>query len=150
MVVFILLYGCTTWTLFKRIEKKLDNNCTKMLWAILNKSRKQYPRTLLLYGHLSHISKSIQIGRARHVGLCWRSKNELKNDVLPRTHSYWRASVGQPAGTYLQQFCTDTVGRLEDLPEVMEDRDGCQARGKSMRAVRHDDDDDDDDEYYYY
>ena len=37
-VVSILLYGCTTWTLSKRMEKKLDSNYTKMLRAILNKS----------------------------------------------------------------------------------------------------------------
>ena len=30
-VVSILLYGCTTWTLTKRLEKKLDGNYTKML-----------------------------------------------------------------------------------------------------------------------
>ena len=32
----ILLYGCTTWTLTKRLEKKLDGNYTRMLHAILN------------------------------------------------------------------------------------------------------------------
>ena len=37
-VVSILLYGFTTWTLTKRLEKKLDGNYTKMLRAILNKS----------------------------------------------------------------------------------------------------------------
>ena len=37
-VVSILLYGCTTWTLTKRLEKKLDGNYTRMLGAILNKS----------------------------------------------------------------------------------------------------------------
>ena len=36
--VSILLYGCTTWTLTKRMEKKLDDNYTRMLRAILNKS----------------------------------------------------------------------------------------------------------------
>ena len=30
-VVSILLYGCTTWTLTKRLEKKLDSNYTRML-----------------------------------------------------------------------------------------------------------------------
>ena len=35
-VISILLYGCTTWTLTKRLEKKLDGNCTRMLRAILN------------------------------------------------------------------------------------------------------------------
>ena len=34
----ILQYGCTTWTLTKRMEKKLDGNYTRMLRAILNKS----------------------------------------------------------------------------------------------------------------
>ena len=38
VVVSILLYGCTTWTLTKRPEKKLDGNYTRMLQAILNKS----------------------------------------------------------------------------------------------------------------
>ena len=37
-VVSILLYGCTTLTLTKRLEKKLDANYTRMLRAILNKS----------------------------------------------------------------------------------------------------------------
>ena len=37
-VVSILLYGCTTWTLTKQLEKKLDGNYTRMLQAILNKS----------------------------------------------------------------------------------------------------------------
>ena len=34
-VVSILLYGCTTWTLAKRLEKKLDGNYARMLRAIL-------------------------------------------------------------------------------------------------------------------
>ena len=38
-----LLYGCTTWTLTKRLEKKLDGNYTRMLHAILNKSWRQHP-----------------------------------------------------------------------------------------------------------
>ena len=42
-VTSILLYGCTTWTLTKRLEKKLDGNYTRMLRAILNKSWRQHP-----------------------------------------------------------------------------------------------------------
>ena len=42
-VVSILLYGCTTSTLTKRLEKKLDGNYTRMLRAILNKSWRQHP-----------------------------------------------------------------------------------------------------------
>ena len=43
-VTSILLYGCTTWTLTKRLEKKLDGNYTRMLRAILNKSWQQHPQ----------------------------------------------------------------------------------------------------------
>ena len=52
-VTSILLYGCTTWTLTKRLEKKLDGNYTRMLRAILNKSWQQHPTRHQLYGALS-------------------------------------------------------------------------------------------------
>ena len=58
-VVSILLYGWTTWTLTKRIEKKLDGNYTRMLPAILNKSWRQHPTKRQLYGHLPPITKTI-------------------------------------------------------------------------------------------
>ena len=54
-VVSILQYGCTTWTLTKRLEKKLDGNYTRMLRAILNKSWRQHPTRHQLYGHLPPI-----------------------------------------------------------------------------------------------
>ena len=41
----ILLHWCTTWTLSKRMEKKLDGNYTRMLRAILNKSWRQHPQS---------------------------------------------------------------------------------------------------------
>ena len=60
-IVLILLYGCTTWTLTKRIEKKLDGNYTRMLRAILNKSWRQHPTKQQLYSHLPSIMKTIKI-----------------------------------------------------------------------------------------
>ena len=77
-VVSILLYGCTTWMLTKRLEKKLDGNYTRMLQAILNKSWRQHPTRHLLYGHLS----PIQVRWTRHAGHCSRSRDELISDVL--------------------------------------------------------------------
>ena len=81
-VTSILLYGCTTWTLTKRLEKKLDGNYTRMLRAILNKSWRQHPTRHQLYGHLLPITKTIQVRRTRHAGHCWRSRDELIRDVL--------------------------------------------------------------------
>ena len=81
----ILLYGCTTWTLTKRLEKKLDGNYTRMLRAILNKSWRQHPTKHQLYGHLPPITKTIQVRWTRHV-LLW-------------TPTYGWAKAGRPART---------------------------------------------------
>ena len=54
----VLLYGCTTWTLTKRLENKLDGSCTRMLRAALNKSWKQHTTQKQLYGHLLPITHS--------------------------------------------------------------------------------------------
>ena len=87
-VVSILLYGCTTWTLTKRLKKKLDGNYTRMLRAILSKSCRQHPTRHQLYGHLPPITKAIQARRTRHAGHCWRSKDELTSDVILWTSTY--------------------------------------------------------------
>ena len=86
-VVSILLYGCTTWTLTKRLEKKLDGNYTRMLRAILNKSWRQHPTKNQLYSHLPPIMKTVQVRQTRHAGHCWRSRDELISDVLQWTTS---------------------------------------------------------------
>ena len=65
-VVSILLYGCTTWMLTKRLEKKLDGNYTRMLRAILNKSWRQHLTRHQLYGHIPPITKTIQARQTRH------------------------------------------------------------------------------------
>ena len=81
-VVSILLYGCTTCTLTKRMEKRLDGNNTRMLRAVLNNSWRQHPTKQQLYGNLPPITKTIQVRRIRHAGHCWRSRDELISDVL--------------------------------------------------------------------
>ena len=119
----ILLYGCTSWTLNQRLEKKLDGNYTRMLRAILNESWQQHPTRHQLYGNLPPITKTIQARRTRYAGHCWRSKDEFISDVLLRTPEYGQSKAGQPARTYIQQLCDDTGCNPEDLPELMNDRE---------------------------
>ena len=133
-VVSILLYGCTTWTLTKRLEKKLDGNYTRMLRAILNKSWRQHPTRCQLYGHLPPITKTIQVRRARHARHCWRSKDELVSDVLLWTPTYGQAKAGRPARTCIQQLCEDTGCNPEDLTEAMNDREKWREMVKDIRA----------------
>ena len=134
-VTSILLYGCTTWTLTKRLEKKLDGNYTRMLRAILNKSWRQHPTRYQLYGHLPPITKTIQLRRTRHAGHFWRSRDELIRDVLLWTPTHGRAKAGRPARTYIQQLCEDTGCCPEDLPWAMNDREQWRERIRDIRAT---------------
>ena len=133
-IVSILLYGCTTRTLTKRMEKKFDGNYTRMLRAILNKSWRQHPTEQQLYGHRPPITKTIKIRRTRHAGHCWRSWDELVSDVLLWTPSHGRAKAERPARTCIQQLCVDTVCSPEDLPKAMEDREGWRERVRNICA----------------
>ena len=120
-VASILLYGCTTWTLTKRLEKKLDGNYTRMLREILNTSWRQHPTRHQLYDRLPPITKTIQVRRTRNAGHCWRSGDELISDVLLWTPTHGRAKSRRPARPYIQQLCEDTRCCPEDLPEAMKD-----------------------------
>ena len=134
-VASILLYGCTTWTLTKRLEKKQDGNYTRMLRAILNKYWRQHPTRHQLYGHLPPITKTIQVRRTRHAGHCWRNRDELISDVLLWTPTYGRRKAGRPARTYIQQLCEDTGCNPEDLPEAMKDREKWRESVRNIRAT---------------
>ena len=116
------------------MEKKLDGNYTRMLWAILNKSRWQHPTRHQLYSHLPPIMKTIQVRRTRHAGHCWRSRDKLISDVLLWTPTYGRAKAGRPAWTYIQQLCEDTGCSPEDLPEAMYDREKWRERVRDICA----------------
>ena len=141
-VTSILLYGCTTWTLTKWLEKKLDGNYTRMLCAILNKSWRQHPTRHQLYGHLPPIMKTIQVRRTRHAVHCWRSWDELIRDVLLWIPTHGRAKAGRPARTYIQQLCEDTDVVLKScLGGWTRGRSGEKGSGISVLPARHDDDD---------
>ena len=133
-VVSILLYECITWTLTKRMEKKLDGDYTRILRAILNKSWRQHPTKQQLYGHIPLITKTIKVRRTRHAGHCWRSSDELISDVLLWTPSHGRANAGRPARTYMQQLCEDTGCSSGDLLEAMNNREGWRQRVRDIRV----------------
>ena len=135
-VMSILLYGCTTWTLTKRLEKKLDGNYTRMLRAILNRSWQQHPTRRQLYGHLPPIMKTIPARRTRHAGHCWRSKDEIVSDALLWTPAYGQSKAGRPARTFIQQLCDDTGCNPEDLSKAMNDRETWRERVRDIRASR--------------
>ena len=129
-VMSILLYGCTTWTLTKRMEKKLDGNYSRILQLILNNSWRQHCTKQQLYGHIAPITKTIQV---RHAGHYWRSGDDLISDVL-WTPSHGQTMVGRLAQAYIQQLCEDTRCSPEDLPESMNDWEDWRERVRDIRV----------------
>ena len=142
VVVSILLYGCTTWTLTKRLEK-LDGNYTRMLRAMLNKSWRQHPTRHQLYGHLPPITKTIHVRRTRHAGPCWKSRDELISDVLLWTPSYSQAKQDdQLEHTYSRFVRIRDVAMKTWQKRWTIGRSGQRGTGISVLAAWHDDDDD--------
>ena len=110
----------------RKLHKNVESS-SKKYW-------RQHPTRLQLYGHLHPITKTIQVRRNRLVGHCWRSKDELRSDVLLWTPTYRCAKVGRPARTYILQLCEDTGCNPEDLPEAMNDREKWRERDRDIRA----------------
>ena len=142
VVVSILLYGCTTWTLTKRLEKKLDGNYTRMLRAILNNSWRQPPTRHQLYGHLPPITKTIQVRRTWHAGHCWRSRDKLISDVLLWTpHMAKQKQDSQLEHTYSSYVRIRDVSLKTCQRWWTKGRSGERGSGISVLMARHDNDD---------
>ena len=116
-VVSILLYGCTTWTLTKGMEKNLDGYYARMLRVVFNKSWRQHPTKQQLFRYLPPIRKTIQV--REHAGHYWRSRDDIQQWVP----SHGQAKPGQPARTYTQLLCTNTGCSLEDPLGALNDRE---------------------------
>ena len=61
----VLLYGCTTLTLMKRLEKRACRELHKTCVLFWKKFWKQYPTKQLLYAHLAPISETTRKRRTR-------------------------------------------------------------------------------------
>ena len=144
-VASILLYGCTTWTLTKRLEKKLDGNYTRMLWAILNKSWRQHPTRHQLYGHLPPITKTIQVRRTRHTLLEKQGRTHKWCTLMSHT---WPCK-SRTTSTNIHSAAMWGYGMLSRRPAWWTiGKSGERGSGISVLPARHDDDDDDDDDIF--
>ena len=119
----VLLYGSASWTLTTHLEKKINGAYSRMLRNALNRSWRDHPTNIELYGHIRPIIKLLQQQRMRFAGHCWRSKEELAGDVL-----LWRPTHGHqlrecPKKTYIDQLMDNTGCRIEELPIAMEYRE---------------------------
>ena len=130
----VLLYGSTTWTLTKKLEKKINGTYTRMLRVCLNILWNQHPTKKLLYGNLPPVTETIKERRLRFAGHCHRSKEELAGITLLWQPMHGYTTVGRPYRTYIDQLTDDTGHLLEELPTAMQNRDGWKKMVTRIRA----------------
>ena len=110
---------CTFWTLTKRMEKKVDGNYTRMLRAILNKSRDNSPqnsRYTMNQARGTQLEKKGQTHK-RHtlvdpfvqksIGKTTRS-NLYKSSQLNTSREQWTIETG---GERVREIRASSVGR---------------------------------------
>ena len=99
-----------------------------------------------LYGHLPSITKTLQLRRTRHAGHCWRSRDEVRSDVLLWTPTYCQAKLDdQLEHTFSSYVRIRDVALKTCQRRWTIGRSGERGSWISVLVARHDDDDDDDD-----
>ena len=143
-----LFYGCTTWILMKYLQKKLDDNNTRMLYAVLNESWEQNPVKQQLYSYLPPISQTIQEIWARHAGHCWKSKDEFISNILQWTPTHGHTSVDQLVKTYI----IGSVQKLDSILRIYTEWSPIEMNGKkeSRESVQVPHYNDDKDTYAFF
>ena len=121
LIVPILLYGCETWTLSKRMEKRLDGVYTRLLMRVKNLSWKHHPTTQVIYGDLPPVSSIVRSKRAQFAGHCFRATTEIISSLV-----LWKPkSVGRRSRklSFVDTLKRDTNLNDQDLQTSMLDRE---------------------------
>ena len=129
----MLLYGCTSWKLTKRLKKKLDGNYTRMVASNIEQVLPATP----------HKAPTIRSPASHHENYSSQT-NQTFTTLLekqgradkwwtPMDPKYGRTKAGRPARTYIELLCEDTGCSSEDLPEAMNDREKWRERVRDIR-----------------
>ena len=119
----VLLYGCETWTLTKKMEKSIDGCYTRMIRKALNISWKQHLTNKELYGELPQISATIRRRRLKFAGHCARNPEDPVSQLLLWEPSQGLRKKGRPEKTFIDILKEDTgMATTDELRACMEDR----------------------------
>ena len=113
----ILLYGSETWTLSRKLEKRLDETYTRLLRRAQNISWKSHPSISQIYNKLPRVSSRVKHRRVQFAGHRFRADAEIIYSLL-----LWRPSYGKSRGRKLS--FPDVISRdmgisTEDLRTAM-------------------------------
>ena len=120
----VLLYGCSTWTLTKAMEKSLDGTYTRMLRMALNVSWKEHKTNIDLYGNLPKLSSKIAERRCKLAGHCVRHPEEEASKTILWEPTEGTVNRGRKVTNYIDVLKRDTgLTNTNELRTAMMDRD---------------------------
>ena len=129
----ILLYGSETWTLSRKLEKRLDGTYTRLLMRAQHISWGRHASVSDIYGNLLHVSALVRSRRVQFAGHCFRAKSETISSLL-----LWKPRSDKARGRKLsfpEVISRDTSIRTEDLGTAMLDRNVWRGIVGSMTAT---------------
>ena len=123
-VEFVLLYGCETWTLNKKLNKSLDGCYTRMLRKALNISWKQHMTNKVLYGNRPQISDVIRKRRLKFAGHSVRQKEQQSvSEIVLWESTHWTRNAGGQAKSFVDILKEDTgCTSTHEVQTCMEDK----------------------------
>ena len=92
----ILLYGSETWTLSRKLERRLAGTYTRLLMRAQNLSWKCHPTIAQIYGKLPHVSTLVKSRRVQFAGHCFRADSEILS-----SHLLWKPTFDHTRGRKL-------------------------------------------------
>ena len=131
----ILLYGSETWTLTKKLQKRLDGCYTRMLRMAYDVSWKAKLTNIQLYDGLPAVSTKIASRRLKLAGHCMRHPEEEASKLVLWEPKEGKRNVGRRAVSYIDILKQDTgLETTEDLKTAMMDRSGWKRYTTLARA----------------
>ena len=127
VVLLVLQYGCTIWTLTKILKKEPVGKYKQCCVLFRNVTDAAPVRHLI----------SFRVRWIAHIELCCRRKDKLISNVYLWSSTHGHTSYEWPAKTSICQFCADTRWSLEDLPRARDNSDGWweSERVREFRAI---------------
>ena len=114
----ILFYGSETWTLSRKLERRLDDTYTRLLMRAQYLSWKRHPTIAQIYGKLHRVSTLVKFRRVQFAGHCFRADSEIISSLL-----LWKPTFDNTRGRKLSfpdVISRDTGIRTQDLGDSHE------------------------------
>ena len=129
------MYGAESWTLTKKLERKINGCYTRLLRMVLNVHWSQHLTNVELYGNIPIVSDKIKERRLKLAGHCVRHTEEMASKLILWEPVHGRSRRGRPPISYIDTLKKDTeLDSVTEIRTAMMDRNTWRGYVKSGRV----------------